>query len=117
MLIFFSDPNPPSILAVVHLSTSDAQVLWQAVPCNFGYPRGIRVSVYFPATRELAYEAEYNSTLYNNATNVGSTTVRSDRFVRGSYYYWVVRVLYNGEDDLVWSQPSPEFLSSETGVH
>ena len=116
IVCLFLDPDPPAIKSVVLVASTIYKITWRAASCNFGYPRGIRVSFSFSATREFVYEGVFNETFYDSENGVGTTLVHSENFVSGSSYMVVISILYNGKPEPVWSQPSPAFFSSPSGT-
>jgi hypothetical protein len=78
-----------------------------------GYPREISITA-LKRTRELLKESVLNITDYNEITGVGVTLVEKD--FNATYTEWMVKVLYNGRTEPVWSRGSLPYFAAISGV-
>lgn len=81
-----------------------------------GYPQEIVITVYNTSNREVLLEKKLPVTSYSNTSGVGRTLMQNEQSFNVSYTMWIIRVLYNGRTEPVWSQPSQEFFAELSGM-
>ena len=90
------------------------QLTWSASHCNLGYPREIFFTA-FNQNGELLKQRSLNITSYNESTGAGITLIEKGQELNVSYTEWIIRMLYNGRNEPVWSLPSQSYFAVISG--
>ena len=113
--IIFTDPDPPQIISIIGISPTMFQVTWSATQCNMGYPKEVSFTT-FKQSGELLKHQNFNVTTYNESTGVGITWIERGQEFNVSYSEWIIRMLYNGRSEPVWSRPSQSYFAIIFGM-
>ena len=89
--------------------------MWNSPGCNGGPVRGVRISM-FSGNLSTPTFFETNETTWNPSTGVGSFTIDHE-FKVNEEYNWTVAVLYDYDDETIWSQESSIVSTKISGMY
>lgn len=75
-----------------------------------GYPREISFTV-FKRNGDFLQQRNLNITNYNESTGAGITLIERGQELNVSDTEWIIRMIYNGRNEPVWSQPSKSYFA------